>query len=360
MMSKRMIINTPASHILGGVVEYYNTIKSSFNDQVYFFEIGSRGEKKAFSKFIRIIQDYIQFYKVIRGNKNWSVLLNPSFDLKSIIRDGIFLSISKRNNRKVIVFIHGWDERFYSRLGNLKKMFFILVYNQADAMIVLAKEFRDRMIKTGIKCQIFLESTVVDDSYFKYPLVDSIRKIEDPFKILFLSRIEKAKGIYPTIDAYQILKRKYPFVTLTVAGDGTEYEKAFRYVSDKKIIDVNFTGYVRGDFKQKVFFDSDCYIFPTYHGEGMPTSVLEAMAAGIPAITRPVGGLKDFFEDGKMGFLTQSLDPKVYAQYIERMINNPQLCQKIGRYNREYAKKRFAASQVVKRLENIFSIVCRQ
>ena len=124
------------------------------------------------------------------------------------------------------------------------------------------------------------------------------------------------------------------------------------------IAGVSLPGYVRGEQKRRVFSKADCYLFPTAYGEGMPTSVLEAMAMGLPVITRPVGGLKDFFEDGKMGFLTKSLDPKMYAQYIEQLIANPDLCMRIGQFNREYAKKRFAASEVVKRLEKIFDSVC--
>ncbi len=65
------------------------------------------------------------------------------------------------------------------------------------------------------------------------------------------------------------------------------------------------------------------YLFPTYH-EGMPGSVLEAMGYGLPVITRTVGGLPDFFEHEKMGFITESLDASVFADFLEQLVKDPE------------------------------------
>ena len=67
--------------------------------------------------------------------------------------------------------------------------------------------------------------------------------------------------------------------------------------------------------------------------------LLEAMYFGLPVISRPVGGLCDFFENGKMGKLIESLDPQEYAKVIESYINNPLKNQEISIYNYNYAMK---------------------
>lgn len=85
----------------------------------------------------------------------------------------------------------------------------------------------------------------------------------------------------------------------------------------------------------------------------MPTVVLEAMAFGLPVITRYVGGLCDFFEDGKMGRITDSMDSNVYAELTEPLLNNPIVAKDISRYNHEYALSHFMASKVAENIESI-------
>lgn len=87
----------------------------------------------------------------------------------------------------------------------------------------------------------------------------------------------------------------------------------------------------------------------------MPTSVLEAMAFGLPIITRPVGGLSDFFENEKMGYLVQSLNPNDFAEKIIYLFDNQDSIEEIGEYNYIYAKKHFYASNVALKMESIFN-----
>jgi glycosyltransferase involved in cell wall biosynthesis len=89
----------------------------------------------------------------------------------------------------------------------------------------------------------------------------------------------------------------------------------------------------------------------------MATSVLEAMSYGLPVITRPVGGIADFFQDGTMGFLTESCDPAVLAALTERLIVDPTLRLHIGAFNRRYAREHFAASVVAQRIQRIYLAV---
>ncbi len=76
---------------------------------------------------------------------------------------------------------------------------------------------------------------------------------------------------------------------------------------------MRFLGHVSGAAKTQAFRAADIYLF-TSLAEGMPNSVLEAMAFGLPIVTRPVGGIRDFFEDGRMGYATDSLDSGDYTE----------------------------------------------
>lgn len=91
----------------------------------------------------------------------------------------------------------------------------------------------------------------------------------------------------------------------------------------------------------------------------MPNSVLEAMAFGLPIVTRPVGGIVDLFGKGRIGFMTQSEKPEDFALLLEKFILNPELGLEIGKENYLLAVKNFSASTVAKRLRRIYANVLR-
>ena len=126
-----------------------------------------------------------------------------------------------------------------------------------------------------------------------------------------------------------------------------------------KIPDVRFVGYVSGEDKAGELRRADCYVFPSYE-EGMPISVLEAMAFGLPVITRPVGALADFFEDGVMGYMTESKAPGVLAGLMQKLLDDPAARERMGQYNQQFAWEHFSAAAVTGLLETIYSDVSRQ
>jgi glycosyltransferase involved in cell wall biosynthesis len=91
----------------------------------------------------------------------------------------------------------------------------------------------------------------------------------------------------------------------------------------------------------------------------MPGSVVEAMAFGLPVITRPVGGIADFFKDGEHGFITSSRRPDVFADLMERLLGNKKLYKKISLLNFQYAQSNFLASGAAARLEKIYDSVLK-
>ena len=214
------------------------------------------------------------------------------------------------------------------------------------------------MRKWGVTAPIYRETTAVSDELIAAFDLDSKLKntdISEECRILFLARLEREKGAYVTIDACALLLDRNVRVRLEIAGDGSEGEQIRRYAEKKLGNQVQFSGYVRGDAKVASFSNAHLYVMPTAHGEGLPISLLEAMAFGLPVITRPVGGLKDIFLDGKHGFLTEERDPTVIADLIEKMINDPVLWRSMSHTVHEYARKSFVGSSVARELAQIYT-----
>jgi glycosyltransferase involved in cell wall biosynthesis len=228
-------------------------------------------------------------------------------------------------------------------------------------MIVLASQFRKSLRDMGYSKPIYLETTLVSDEVFEISTKDvSCNGAMTGINILFLSRVEKNKGVYEVIDAFNRLKNNHSSLTMTLAGDGSELLSARKYIESNKIPGIEITGWLDGEAKRNAFRKADIYLFPTKHGEGMPNSVLEAMAYGLPVITSSVGGVKDFFQDGKMGYLADGNSQEKIVEVCEMLIKDRKKRSDIGKFNREYAKEHFIASNVCRRLENIYDEIVLQ
>ena len=357
----KVLIIHPEFKDPGGVANFYLSLRDKFRKGIDHFAVGKRVDENNVSKIFRIIFDYLRFIKELRNRKPDVVHVNPSLNFKAIVRDGVFIFVSKRCfNIKVLVYIHGWEKSFEKNLEHRPLWLFRKVYNNADAFILNAIEFKNTMRQWGFKQPIYIETMAVNDDIVKgidMQATLNARKEGGRYKILFLSRIIREKGIYETVETFNILQEKHQNIDLIIAGEGEELRNVKDYVKKRGIEDVFFTGYVRDNMKQDLLKDAYIFFFPTYYGEGMPTCVLEAIAFGLPVVTRPMGGLADFFEDGVHGFKTERKEANIFAGLIDQLIGNLNIYEKISLHNYEYAKERFWASKVAERIENIYEDV---
>jgi glycosyltransferase involved in cell wall biosynthesis len=347
----------PGQEARGGITSYYQTLAPLFKLHIDYLERGARkwpNKEDIFLKTLRILTDLFRFIKVISSKKYSLVLTNTSFSLNSILRDGLFLIVARLFRIKTVVFFHGWNYKFAETTKGLNLMLFKFIYFKSDAIIDLAQRNIVLLKEWGYNKPIFLGTMVVDNNLVIQLNEEQI--IEKFYKekctILFLARIEKTKGIYEALDTYAILKKKYKNLGMTIAGDGGEVGNLRAYIDEKHLADIKLLGFVKDKSKIAAFNDSQIYLFPSYF-EGMPTSLLEAMAFGLPVITRNVGGISDFFIDEKNGFITESKDPVVLASLIEKILSNKNLAIAIGLNNYRFAKEHFLSKEVVKRMENI-------
>lgn len=346
-----MLFTAPELTKPGGVAFYIRTVAPllpGFEQCI----VGTRTRRTGSLRLVlRLAWDSLRFVALCALRHPKLIQLNPSLGDRALLRDGILLLISKTLGKRVLVFLHGWDVSCEQRLRGFLGWFFRSVYFQSDAFVVLAREFRDKLQAFGYQGPIHIETTAIPSPNYNALLNDGHR--HEQFRILFLARVEREKGVYEAIDAYRIAKASQPQITLTVAGDGSELPLVKQYVARNRVAGVTFTGYVTGSSKQSLLNGSDCYLFPTFFGEGMPTTVLEAMAHGLPIITRSVGGLKDFFLDGRMGFITERKDPCVFAAFLELLAGDSAFCSRIATFNRTFALRYFCAEVVAQRISRI-------
>lgn len=347
----KILINTPDLSLAGGVANHYKGLLGHWSTKVKYNYVGGR---KIIPGLFILPFDYIKFVVLCLSRKYDIIILNPSLNKNAIARDAVFLKIAVFFKKKCFVFWHGWDKQQEIKISSNPKKF-LDKYKYADGFLVLASEFKMKLKQWGLNAPIHLTSTKVDDNLLVN--FEISKKQYQEFNILFLARLEKEKGIYTTIEVFEILQEKYPNVNLYIAGSGSESRRVREFVDKRNLNNVHFLGNISGNELIQVFEKNTVYVLPTTHGEGMPTSVLEAMAFGLPVITRPVGGINDFFENGKMGYLINSVKPEDYIEKTTHLIENTEIIIQMGQYNYDYAKKHFMASKVAKQIEKIVQSV---
>lgn len=338
----KLLINTPDINALGGIANHYLGLIPYWTQDVKYHTTWVKKRRKLKTPYF-----VISFIWKLLTFRPDMVLVNPSMGKAALTRDFIYLKIARSLGFDVSVFIHGFNLD-YAKNANWKWINSNL--NKAAHIIVLAQQFKNILIEHGVTTDIQLSTTKVPNEMIEG--FDVASRTGEVRNILFLSRIEKAKGVYETIDTFAILKQKHPELTLKMVGDGSKLKSLQQYVAQKGIADVEFTGALFGKDIVDAYKKAELFFFTSY-GEGMPTVVLEAMALGLPVITRYVGGLCDFFEDGKMGKITNSLDSKEFASLIEPLLMDKEMTKQIALYNHQYAKEHFLASKVAKRMEEI-------
>ncbi|EIM65120.1 glycosyltransferase [Desulfobacter postgatei 2ac9] len=186
--------------------------------------------------------------------------------------------------------------------------------------------------------------------YAKKYIVD-IRRVDT---ILFLGRIGQKKGVFDLIDAILRLVPLHPNLKLLLGGDGAIEETKSRAHKIEVGLHVETLGWIAGDMKNKLLSQSTLYVLPSYN-EGLPMSILEAMAAGLPIVSTKVGGIPEAVTDGVEGFLIEPGDVEALAKCIDVLLSDLDLRHRMGAAGRKKIQTVFSADIIVPKIEALYS-----
>ena len=357
-MKKTLMIPFPSHLARGGGVTFFIKMLSKYSTGVFDLVDLNKSKINNFqihSNSLKIKMKRKYNYLINSKNINNAdiVFFNPSLVQNAINR---YIYLNKRlNHNNAVTFIHGWDLNYQKKINKSRslKNSILKSFNKSKLIFVLANQFRKTLINWGVnKNKIQVTQTMVDDNLLSnFDKTDILHKQKlDNINILFLSRLEEVKGIYESIKAFKILTQKYDNLHLHIAGTGKEEGTVENICKD--IDNITYHGFVQGDNKKNLFAKSNIYLLPTNHGEGCPISLLEAISFGIPSITTPVGGIKDFFIDNKMGEIIDDNSPDKIIQAIDNLLSDKDKLKEISLFNYNYGQENFMASEVVREIEN--------
>jgi len=347
-MGKRILMATPKLSSSGGVSSFWNALLPVFNSNVGLnvqtLQIGGHG-KNLFGPLL----DQWNFKKSINTQPDMA-FLNPSLGSRSFFRDALFAKQLIGKNIPFIVFFHGWSLDFEKKVDAKYIRFFLKTFGQAKKIFVLSQDFKNKIVEWGYAGEVIVETTNVDATLINdFSIEKKMEEVQtsDSIKILFLARLLREKGVFETVEAFRDLCKKHENIELTIAGDGKDLQILKEFVKNDN--NITIVGHVEGDSKIDLFNGSHIYCLPSY-SEGLPTSVLEAMAFGMPVLTTKVGGLKAFFQDEKMGYFVQPKNIEELEEKLDLLINDRNKIIDMGRYNHNFATDNLLNTVVAKRL----------
>lgn len=334
----------------GGVSVFVKSVMPYFSSIHVFYRGRSSQNPSITNGILSGIAMPFRFLASLYKHKPDRVIINTSLGSSLLIRDGMLVAIAKMLGKKVLLIVHGFNPAALSH-----NLLLSIGYFRADAMIVLAESFKKQMIESGYKKPIYTQYNPIDERCLQYLSQNPERDRHKLNNILFLSRIEEAKGIYIVVDAFRLIANKHKDAVLNIVGNGSELENVKKYVNDNNIRRVNILGFKEKEDKYAVLADNDMLLFPSYR-EGLPICVLEAMAAGQLVITRPLGGLFDLYSECPFGAMIESLDPKDFAEAYENFVNNADLTEEVRRRNMTFAAN-FHPLKIVSNIQRILDVM---
>jgi glycosyltransferase involved in cell wall biosynthesis len=154
-----------------------------------------------------------------------------------------------------------------------------------------------------------------------------------------VGRLETQKGHVHLLDAWPQVVRAHPDARLLVVGEGSLRDALVRQARDGHVADsVIFTGY-RSDIP-RILDATDVLALPSLH-EGMPLTVIEAAAAGRPAVATAVDGTPEVVRDGETGYLVPPADPAALAEALLAMLGDADALARMGGEAYRWARERF-------------------
>lgn len=360
-MRNKILINTPDTSMLGGVAAFYKNLNlKSYSNVDYFFIQHNSDRKFRLKKvFVYPLKFVMFFFKCLHAS---TVIINPSFERRSILRDSLYVIIAKRIfRRRTIIFWHGWTESFEKQVRKSSLYQFILqkFYGKVDGTIILSKLFRDKLSDLGYaeNHNFYVSSVAADDSYLQSFQFQQKYADMKTLRLLFLSRVIAEKGIFRAIEIMNQLinNRGVRNIELIVAGEGDDLDEAKKMVKSLDLEKyISFVGLVENYRKYAILFDSHILLFPTSYGEGMPVCILESMLFSLYILSSLKGGIPDIISDAN-GSLIDESDCEGYVNKIVELLNNQQLVQTVGTYNHLYSNQHYTSTVIKEKLYSVFN-----
>jgi glycosyltransferase involved in cell wall biosynthesis len=346
---RRLIMLGTAFESRGGISAVVNAYRASGLFERWPIDyVPTHRDGGAVRKLLTLIKALLTVIALLGAHRRVVVHVH-SASRASFWRKSIFMAIAMLAKCPVILHLHGGGfARFYdAECGKVRRRMIRFFLDRGACIIVLSERWRTWMTNVTENRRVVCIPNPA-------PTVAERPLSPRTNIVLFLGRLERRKGIFDLLDAIAALRADIPDIRLVCAGDG-DLGSVARYAERLRIGDVvSLPGWVGPAERQSLMNLAAVYVLPSY-AEGLPVSLLEAMAAGLPVAATSVGGVLDVIADGINGFLFAPGDSATLQRLLLRLMHDRELGKRMALAARETVRLRFSAERVLAQLDELYA-----
>jgi L-malate glycosyltransferase len=337
-------------------------LKSALPCNVYLHKIES-GSRALWSRFDYVRQVRRLFFR-LREDITFDLVhqLNPVYT-------GISLGLAGCLTPIILgPYIGGWPDDPFSMtsrkrvirvpLGSVKRVITAAQQHFADSLLLTTSAAVSRLERRSTFSRMELLPHGIDSDLFRpkessAAAAQSGSSGEDSIEILFMAWLERRKGIFDLLQAFDHVAARFPRARLAIAGDGVDLLEAQRAASALSAFDrISFLGRQDRAGAVTLLQNTDIYCLPS-HGEPYGMTAVEAMSCGKPLIVTDAGGLGCLVDD-QGGLRVPVGDTRALADALCALIADPSRRESMGEHNRRRVLETMAWDRVIDRLEDIY------
>lgn len=197
----------------------------------------------------------------------------------------------------------------------------------------------------------------VEVLYNAVPTYQNNPRNKEAKNVLFLGRLGKRKGTYDLLHSIKNIERDLPSdVKFYLCGDG-DIEGINNEIDKLNISKwIAHVGWIDSNEKQEIYKNIAINVLPSYN-EGLPMSILETMAYGIPSITTNIASIPEVVVDGVNGFLINPGDIDALSDKLKILLNDSILCNGMGEQAYNLITENFGLSTHIFHLKQMYAKV---
>lgn len=251
--------------------------------------------------------------------------------------------------------------------GELYRRLDLLLMRRFDHLIAVSHATKNEMVEAGVSPELIsvIHNAIDTAAWRPFPESQAFRNelgisLSAPV-VGYVGRIMPEKDLDTWVRAAARVGQQYPDAQFVLIGEGKD-DQTLQQLTDLASTlgltgRVHFPGYRENLLPVYASFD---VFFLSSRREGLPNSILEAMALGIPVVTTDVAGAKELVVDKKTGYVFPQGDVENLASAITSLLSNTFLKQQMGRAGRERVENEFSFSVRLRRIEDLYARVLKR